>query len=202
MQACVSLHLLPRVAAAVTLESLRRDLALPAGYAVTAIEPGVSRKSSTAIPLVLLTVSVEGPDLPNDEVPDPISAAPGATPNPEVEAAVVAAATAAYRRTLPTSADMPIYIKHSRGFAISHGGLGALRTAGLPDAFVSDVCCDSSDKRPFLLDDHVWFSDSVRAGLVARYEPTTSDWRDIQRSLEAAESAMARLTRKRVERSY
>lgn len=190
MTDCVSLHLLPRVAAAVNVDSLRRDIALPAGYTVSCVEPGVSRKSSTAIPLVLLTVSVDGPDGDNDIL---------APPNPDIEAAVVAAATSAYRRTLPTSADMPIYIKHSKGFAISRGGLDALRAAGLPNDFANEV---GSPAIPFRLDDHLWFNDTVRAGLIAREEPSKTDWRDIQRSLEAAESAMARLTRKRVERSY
>lgn len=195
MTACVSLHLLPRVAAAVTIDSLRREITLPPGYTVRGVEPGISRKSSTAIPLVLLTVSVDGPEGAEDGVPS-------SELDPEVEAAVTAAASSAYRRTLPTSADMPIYIKHSRGFAISSAGLEALRVAGLPDAFMDEFAADSSAGTPFRLDDHVWFSDTVRAGLIARREPTKSDWRDIQRSLEAAEAAMARLTRKRVERSY
>ncbi len=197
MTACVSLHLLPRVAAAVTIDSLRREIALPPGYTVRGVEPGVSRKSSTAIPLVLLTVSVDGPDSPAG-----VDEAVASAPDPDVEAAVTAAASSAYRRTLPTSADMPIYIKHSRGFAISSAGLEALRVAGLPDVFMSEVAADYSADTPFRLDDHVWFSDTVRAGLIARQEPSKSDWRDIQRSLEAAEAAMARLTRKRVERSY
>lgn len=194
MTDCVCLHLLPRVAAAVTMDSLRRDIALPAGFTVSGIEPGVSRKSSTAVPLVLLTVSVDGPDAAEEY--------DASSQTAELEAAVMAAATSAYRRTLPTSADIPIYIKHSRGFAISRDGLEALRKAGLPDAFMNELAADSSITAPFRLDDHLWFSDTVRAGLITRNEPTKADWRDIQRSLEAAESAMARLTRKRVERSY
>lgn len=197
MTDCVCLHLLPRVAAAVTVDSLRRDIALPVGYSVSGIEPGVSRKSSTAVPLVLLTVSVDGPD--SSDSPEQQDTAAQIA---ELEAAVMAAATSAYRRTLPTSADIPIYIKHSRGFAISRHGLEALRKAGLPDTFMNELAAGSSDSKPFLLDDHLWFSDTVRAGLITRDEPTKADWRDIQRSLEAAESAMARLTRKRVERSY
>ncbi|MGI8509683.1 MAG: hypothetical protein ACR2MQ_10190 [Gemmatimonadaceae bacterium] len=200
MTDCVCLHLLPRVAAAVTVDSLRRDIALPLGYSVSGIEPGVSRKSSTAVPLVLLTVSVDGPDTTDRS--DSTEQQDTAAQIAELEAAVMAAATSAYRRTLPTSADIPIYIKHSRGFAISRHGLDALRKAGLPDTFMNEFAADASDSKPFLLDDHLWFSDSVRAGLITRDEPTKADWRDIQRSLEAAESAMARLTRKRVERSY
>lgn len=188
MPDCVIIHVPPAVAAAVSVESLTREIVMPGDYSILSTEQGASRKNSLAIPLVQVTVTLDGPAVLEED-----------WSGPDLQSAVSAAASCAYRRTLPSSAETPIYIKHPHGYSICSGGLDGLHKTGLPEAF-ADQIYGSGVRTATDLNAHLWFHEGIGAGVVARSEPTGRDWEDIRKSLEAATSAMSRIQRKRAER--
>lgn len=185
----ITLHVSPAVAAAITVETLAREVVLPPAYSIASVTTADSRKNSYAVPLLKVLIAVDGPE----PTPADWSA-------PDIESAVTAAVTVAYRRTLPTSAETPIYVKHKTGYAICRGGLDAVRSAGVPAGFSEEVYGGETET-PASLNAHLWFHEGVGAGVIARTEPSHRDWEDVRKSLDAAIEATTRIMRRRAERA-
>lgn len=185
MREQLTMHVSATIAASLTAQGLSEQSNLPAGYAIDSVEQIAGRAGAIGNNrLVQICIGVE------------CSKSSTTAWSPEtVKSELSRAIKAVYHRSLPTSADTPVYIKHPRGFSVSSRSLAVLRRDGLSDSDATRF--SESGKDAFDFEQHLWFREGVSAAMVSHAEPTNAEWGDIGRSIDAAHSAMSRLqTRK------